>query len=80
MKKEFHHRVNNSLAMLQGDLSSLKHVHQTTRSGHEQVATTIKVTHLVTDVGTSVDNAGADTRAISKLSGFIINLKQKMTF
>ena len=56
----------NLLAVFQRDLSSLQHVHETSGGGHENVAASLQVSHLVRDIGTAVDDAGADLGPVTR--------------
>ena len=53
--------------MFQGDATSLKHVDQTSRSCHQKVAALVQVAHLVTNAGSTVDNARTNVRPGVKL-------------
>ena len=41
------------------------------------MAATIQVSHLVADVGTAVNDARANARAVGKLPGLVVDLKRK---
>lgn len=55
------------LAKVQSNLSSLHHIYKTTWSCYKQMATTFQVTYLLTNVGPTIHDAGADFGAICKL-------------
>jgi len=65
------------LDVLQGDATSLYEIDQSTRSSNKQIAATLNLSELGTNIGTAVDNTRSDPRSVGELSGFIKNLGDK---
>lgn len=55
------------LAVVESNLSSLHHVHQSSWRGHQQVAASLQVSDLLTNVRSTVHHTGAHSGPISKL-------------
>lgn len=56
------------LAVVQPDLASLHHVHQSSWSGHQQVTAPLQVSDLLPDVCSSIHNTGTHSGAVGKLT------------
>lgn len=70
---------NQVLDVLEGDAATLDQVDKTTRSGDEQVTATLDLAELGANVGTTVDDARADPRAVGELAGLVEDLGDKLT-
>jgi hypothetical protein len=55
--KNVHYYYYYSHAVVEGNLAALHHVDKTAGRGHQQVAASVKVTHLSAYVGTTVHHA-----------------------
>jgi len=54
-------------AVVQSNLSSLHHVHQSPRCGNQQVATSLQISYLLANVGSSIHHTGTHSGAVGKL-------------
>ncbi len=45
----------------------------------EQVASTLDETELLVDVGTAINNGGANPRPVGKFTGLVVDLGDKLT-
>ena len=61
-------------AILQWHFPPLEHVDKAARRGNKQMATAIKVAHLVSNVGATINDTGPHERAVWKLACFIVYL------
>ena len=66
-------------AVVQADLSSVEEVSQSTGSGDEQVAASVKISHLSANISTAVDDAGSDMGSVREFSGFIVDLRSQLS-
>jgi len=66
------------LDVLQGDAASFYEIDQSTGSSNKQIAATLNLSELGTNVGTAVDNARSDPRSVGELSGLLKNLGDKL--
>merc|ERR1719317_105568 len=69
------------LAILEGNLSSIKKVHETPRRGNKEMTAseTIQLPHLIRYIRSTIDNGRSHTRAVGKLASFIKNLSSKFS-
>jgi hypothetical protein len=70
---------NKVLDVSEGDTATLDQIDKTTRGSDEKIATTLNLAELGTNVGTTVHDTGADPRAVSKLTGLVEDLRDKLT-
>mmetsp|Transcript_14036 Transcript_14036/g.21539 ORF Transcript_14036/g.21539 Transcript_14036/m.21539 type:complete len:233 (+) Transcript_14036:710-1408(+) len=71
---------DQELNVLQTDAATLHQVHQTARSGNEQVASTLfQIPQLFAHVRSSIHHHTADTGAVGKLARLLINLRGQLT-
>jgi hypothetical protein len=70
---------NQVFDVLEGDAATLDQVDETARGGDKQVTATLDLVELGTNVGTTVDNARANPRAVGELAGLIEDLGDKLT-
>jgi hypothetical protein len=67
------------LDVAQGDAATLDQIDETARGGNEEIATTLDLAELRTNVGTTVDNTWANPRSVSELARFLVDLRNKLT-
>jgi hypothetical protein len=70
---------NQVLNVNQRDAATLDQVNQTTGGSDQEIAATLDLTELRANIGTTVDNTGANPRAVSELAGFVKDLRNKLT-
>jgi hypothetical protein len=70
---------NKVLDVLERNATTFYEVDKTTGSGDEQVTATLDLTELGADVGTTVDDARADPRAVGELAGLVVDLGDQLT-
>jgi hypothetical protein len=63
----------------QRDLASVHQVDETTGSGGKQVTTTLDLTKLVADLGTTVNNGGTNPRSVSEPSRLLVDLGDELS-
>lgn len=59
--------------------SSLQEVHQTARSGHEDITSSVEILELLSRVGTSIDHNGTNRGSVGELSGFLVDLHSELS-
>jgi hypothetical protein len=70
---------NQVLDVNQRDAATLDQVNQTTRGSDKEIAATLDLTELRANIGTTVDDTGANPRAVSEFAGFVKDLRNKLT-
>ena len=70
---------NQVLDVLQGDAATLDQVDKATRGSDKQVTAALDLAELGANVGTTVDDARANPRAVGELAGLVIDLGDKLT-
>ena len=63
----------------QRDLATVHEVDETTGGSGEQITTTLDLTELVANLGTSVDDGGADPGSVGKPSGLFVDLRDELS-
>jgi hypothetical protein len=63
----------------QRDAATLDQVNQTTRGSDQEITATLDLTELRANIGTTVDDTGANPRAVSELAGFVKDLRNELT-
>ena len=72
--------IENKVADVgEADASTLNEVDETSRSSAQEVASTLDLSHLLVDVGATVDDGGTDPGTVAKLPGLIVDLADKLT-
>ena len=71
--------VMGSLAHFKSNPAPLHHVHQPSRSCHEQQTATLQVSNLCSNVCTSVHHTGTHTGPVGKLASLIVDLGGKLS-
>lgn len=61
------------------DSSSLHQVDKTSGSSREEIATSVKSSDLLSNVGTTVDDRGSGPRSVGELSSLVVDLRDKLT-
>lgn len=61
------------------DLASLDKVDESTRSGREEVTTSVESSDLLSNVGTTVDDGGSDPRSVGELPSLLVDLRDKLS-
>jgi hypothetical protein len=61
----------------QTNSSTFHQIDQTTGRGSQQVASTFNLTQLLSNIGTTVHDAGFDPRAVGEFASFIVDLKDE---
>merc|ERR1719376_890528 len=64
---------------LETDLAPLEEISQSSWCGDKQVATSVQISHLSSDVRASVHDAGSDVGAEREFARFIVNLTSKFS-
>ena len=67
------------LDVAQGDAATLNQIDETTRGGNEEIAATLDLAKLGTDVGTTVDDTWSNPRSVGELAGLLVNLGNQLT-
>lgn len=62
-----------------GNSSSLHQVDQSSRSSGKEIASSVKSSDLLTDIGTTVNNGGSDPGSVSEFSSLVVNLRNKLS-
>jgi hypothetical protein len=70
---------NQVLDVAKGDAATLDQVDKTTWGSDEKITSTLDLAELGSNIGSTVDNAGADPRSVSEFAGLIVNLGNKLT-
>jgi hypothetical protein len=70
---------NEVLDILERDAATLDEINETTWSGNQEIAATLNLAELGTDIGTTVDDTGADPRSVGKLAGLVVDLRDELT-
>lgn len=70
---------NQVLDVLERDAATLDQVDKTTGGSDKQVTATLDLAELGANVGTTVDDARADPRAVGELAGLVEDLRDKLT-
>jgi hypothetical protein len=70
---------NQVLDVAQRDAATLDQINQTTGGSDEKIAATLDLTELGANIGTTVNHAGANPRAVSELACFVKDLRNKLT-
>ena len=63
----------------EADAPALDQIHQTTRSGAEEVTPPLNLPQLLVDVSTAVDHGRADPGAVAELAGLVVDLADQLT-
>jgi hypothetical protein len=61
------------------DLSSVNQVDQSTRSSRQEITASVERSDLGSDIGTTVDNGGADPRSVGEFPSLVVNLRNKFS-
>lgn len=61
------------------DTTALDEIDETTRRGAEKIAAALDLAKLAVDIGTTVDDGGADPGAIGELAGLVMDLVDEFT-
>jgi len=61
------------------DLASLHEVDKTTGGSRKQVATSVEGSHLLADVGSTVNDSGPDPRSVGELSSLVVDLRDQLS-
>jgi hypothetical protein len=70
---------NKVLDVLERDATTFDQIDETTGGSDEEIATALDLAELVTNVGTTVDDARADPRTVGELAGLLVDLGDKLT-
>jgi hypothetical protein len=71
--------VENKVADIsETDTSTLDEIDETTRSGTEEITSTLNETQLLVDVGATINYSGADPRAVGEFACLVVNLGDKL--
>ena len=70
---------NKVLDVLERNAATLDQVDETTGGSNEKIAATLDLAKLGADIGTTVDNARADPRAVGELAGLVEDLGDQLT-
>lgn len=70
---------NEVLDVLQGDATTLYEVDQTSGSSHQEIASTLDLAKLRTNVGSTVDDARPHPGTVGKLPRLIVDLRDQLT-
>jgi len=70
---------NEVLDVGKRDSATLHQVDKTAWGSREKIATTVKGTDLLSDVGTTVDDSGTSPRSVGELAGLLVNLRDQLT-
>jgi hypothetical protein len=70
---------NQVLDVAEGDAATLNQIDKTTRGSYEKIATTLDLTELRTDVGTTINNTRSNPGSVCELAGLIVDLRDKLT-
>ncbi|KUI63848.1 hypothetical protein VM1G_12026 [Cytospora mali] len=70
---------NEVLDVLQGDTTTLYEIDQTSRSSHQEIASTLNLTKLRADVSSTVDDTRPHPRTVGELSRLVVNLGDQLT-
>jgi len=70
---------NKVLDVLEGNAATLNQVDKTTWSGNEEIASTLDLAKLRSNIGTTVNNAWSDPRSVGELTGLFVNLRDQLT-
>jgi hypothetical protein len=70
---------NEVLDVAQGDAATLNQIDETTGGGNEEIATTLDLAKLGTDIGTTVDDTRSNPRSVGELPGLLVNLRNQLT-
>lgn len=62
----------------EGDTATLDQVDKTTRSGSQHIASTVDSAELLANIGTTIDDAGADPGAVRELAGLFPDLRSQL--
>ena len=61
------------------DAATLNQIDETTWGGNKEIAATLDLAKLGTDIGTTVDDAWSNPRSVGELAGLLENLGNKLT-
>lgn len=67
------------LDVLQRDLASVDQIDESTGSSNKEVAASLNVSHLLANVGTTVDDARSDPGSVGELLGLVVDLRHKLS-
>lgn len=67
------------LDVLQGDATTLYEVDQTSRSSHQEIASTLDLAKLRTDVSSTVDDARSHPGTVGELPRLVVDLRDQLT-
>jgi len=70
---------NEEANIAKADTATLHQVDKTTGSGREEIATTLNLSELSANVGTTVHDGRLDPRSVSELSGLVVDLRDELT-
>lgn len=70
------HKILN---VAQGDAASLYEIHKSSGGGNKKVASALNLAKLRANIGTTVHHARADPRPVGKLSGLLVDLRNKLS-
>lgn len=70
---------NEILDVLEGDSTTLYEVDQTSRSSHQEIASTLDLAKLRTDVSSAVDDTGSHPGTVGKLPRLVVDLRDQLT-
>jgi len=70
---------NEVLDVLERNATTFYEIDKTTRSSNKEIAAALDLTELVTNVGTTVNDAWADPRTVGELAGLLVDLRDKLT-
>lgn len=70
---------NKILNVAERNAATLNKVDKTAGGGDEEIAATLNLAELGANIGTTVDDARADPRAVGKLASLVVNLRDKLT-
>jgi hypothetical protein len=70
---------NEEFDVGKGDPSSLKEVDESSGGGREEVASSLDLPELLSNVGTSVDDGGLDPRSVGELPRLVVDLGDELS-
>jgi len=70
---------NQVFDVAKGNAATLDQVDETTWGRDEKITSTLDLAELGSNIGSTVDNAGADPRSVSEFAGLVVNLRNKLT-
>jgi hypothetical protein len=70
---------NQVLDVSQGDAATLDKIDETTWGSDEEITSTLDLAELRSNIGTTIDNAGANPGSVGKLAGLVEDLGDQLT-